>query len=141
MMKKTKIQPLNDEHLDEIFDRDLTFGEKISDAVADFVGSWKYIIFQSVFLAIWITVNIIAVMHGFGGFIFIAFDKPPFILLNLILSFLAAFQAPLILMSGNRTSAKDRARDELQFGITADIRTELYEIRQQIGPKKPKKTK
>ncbi len=77
-----------------------TIGERISDGVAHFGGSWKFIIYFSVFLVIWIVFNSLPFLG------YMSFDKPPFILLNLILSFIAAFQAPFIMMSQNRTEKK-----------------------------------
>lgn len=130
---KNRIKPLNKEHLNELFDRDLTFGEKIADTVADFVGSWKFIILVSVFLALWMAVNYMGMVFGLP----VVFDKPPFILLNLILSFIAAYQAPLIMMSQNRQADKDRARDQLQFDITTEIRTELFEIHEKMDQINP----
>lgn len=77
-----------------------TIGERISDGVAHFGGSWKFIIYFSIFLTIWIIFNSLPFLG------YMAFDQPPFILLNLILSFIAAFQAPFIMMSQNRTEKK-----------------------------------
>lgn len=129
-MKKIKIKPLSKEHLDEIFDENQTFGERIADHVAEFVGSWKFIILFTFFLIGWMSLNALAV---FAGIPFLSFDKPPFILLNLILSCIAAFQAPLIMMSQNRQGDRDRSRDELQFDITNEMRTEIYVLNEKIN--------
>lgn len=81
-----------------------TSGERIADSVARFGGSWKFIIFFSIIIIGWMLVNTLAFLD------ILAWDKPPFILLNLLLSFIAAFQAPFIMMSQNRAEKKqDRA--------------------------------
>jgi len=85
------------------FERKLTFGERLSDRIAEFGGSWKFLISFGAVLLLWIVVN---------GVVFAirAFDPYPFILLNLVLSCLAAVQAPIIMMSQNRAEARDRLR-------------------------------
>src|SRR5579885_539066 len=82
-------------------DEQLTVGQKVADAVAANMGSWRFIIIQSIILAIWILVNTIQLF-------FKAFDPYPFILLNLMLSFQAAYAAPFIMISQNRQAEKDR---------------------------------
>lgn len=79
---------------------DRTLGERISDDVAHFGGSWKFIFIFTGLLFFWITLNTLSYFDAW------AFDKNPYILLNLILSFIAAFQAPFIMMSQNRTEKK-----------------------------------
>jgi len=74
-------------------------GARIADAVTGFMGSWKFIILQTVVVVIWVTGNVYLVFH---------FDAYPFILLNLAFSTQAAYAAPLILLAGNRTSQRDR---------------------------------
>jgi uncharacterized membrane protein len=96
-----------------------TFGQKIADYVADFGGSWTFIIFFFVFIALWISSNIFIFVHN-------EFDPYPYILLNLILSCLAALQAPIIMMSQNRQEEKDRARAKKDYMI--NLKSEL-EIR------------
>lgn len=81
-------------------DEKLTRGDKIADAVAATVGSWRFIIIQSIVLAFWLVVNSIAWAF--------AWDPRPFILLNLVLSFQAAYSAPFVMMSQNRQAEKDR---------------------------------
>ena len=78
----------------------LSFGDRAADKVADFVGSWTYVIGQSVALALWIVLNVMVFIKHW--------DPYPFILLNLVLSFLAAYTAPIIMMSQNRQAIKDR---------------------------------
>ena len=130
MKKNNSFQPLGRDHLEELFDKDLTFGEEVADKVADFVGSWKFIILFGIILMLWMSINIAALFFHFPLFLF---DKPPFILLNLMLSFVAAFQAPMIMMAQNRQSSRDRARDELQFDITTDMRVEIYALNEKLN--------
>lgn len=86
-----------------------TFGQKMADKLALFAGSWKFIIMFAVILIIWITSNIILLSK--------AFDPYPFILLNLVLSCVAAMQAPVIMMSQNRQEEKDRIRAQNDYKI------------------------
>lgn len=99
--------------------QDLTFGQRIADKVATFGGSWTFIISFGIFLAIWIGANAI-------WFVNRGFDPYPFILLNLILSTIAALQAPVIMMSQNRQEEKDRERAKKDYMI--NLKSEL-EIR------------
>lgn len=97
-----------------------TLGERIADRVAEFGGSWTFIITFLSFMLVWISVNTMQLLKS-------AFDPYPFILLNLLLSCLAALQAPVIMMSQNRQEAKDRERAKQDFEINqkaeAEIRT------------------
>lgn len=96
-----------------------TVGERIADKVAAAMGSWPFIIIQSVALAVWIVLNVVAwVSH---------WDPYPFILLNLALSFQAAYAAPFIMMSQNRQSAIDRrdAKTDYNINIKAELEIEL----------------
>ncbi len=94
---------------------DLSFGDKSSDFLAKFAGSWLFIISFCVFLIGWIVINLYFLSHPF--------DPYPFILLNLILSCLASVQAPLIMMSQNRQEEKDRRRAESDYkvGLKSEI--------------------
>lgn len=91
------------------------FSERMADKVAEFGGSWKFIFISSAIFTIWVWVNTYIPA--------LTFDKKPFILLNLVLSFLSIFQAPFILMSQNRMSDIDRNRDEKEYKL--NIKTEL----------------
>jgi uncharacterized membrane protein len=97
-----------------------TFGEKLSDKIAEFGGSWKFIIFFLSFMGFWMAVNVV-VYHEKG------YDPYPFILLNLVLSCLAALQAPIIMMSQNRQNDKDRQRSEhdYQVNLAAELQIRL----------------
>ncbi len=96
---------------------DRTFADKVSDQVTHFAGSWTFIIIFAFILTCWLLINTLAL------FDVIAFDKKPFILLNLALSFVAAFQAPFIMMSQNRAEKK---QDEAYRNLFAEIK-ELVE--------------
>jgi uncharacterized membrane protein len=97
----------------------LTIGQKISDVVATTVGSWKFIIIQSTIIFVWIAYNSIIGLD--------AWDPYPFILLNLMLSFQAAYTAPAIMMSQNRLSEIDRqqAGNDFEVNVKAELEIEL----------------
>ena len=86
-------------NVNEAFEKQLTFGQRTSDRVANIVGSWSFIIVQSIFLSLWIILNVAAVIHHW--------DPYPFILMNLVLSMQAAYTAPIIMMSQNRQAERD----------------------------------
>jgi uncharacterized membrane protein len=96
-------------------DEEKTLGEKMSDAVAAFAGSWGFIISFIVVLILWILLNVLILSTPF--------DEYPFILLNLILSSIAAVQAPIIMMSQNRQEKKDRLRSDNDYKI--DLKAEF----------------
>ncbi|MCR4369296.1 MAG: DUF1003 domain-containing protein [archaeon] len=102
-----------------------TFGEKLADEVALKAGSWNFIIFFLVFMLLWVSLN---------AFIFIArpWDPYPFILLNLVLSTIAALQAPVILMSQNRASEMDRKRAELDYYINRRAEREIKILQKDV---------
>ncbi len=97
----------------------LTLGQQISDRVAATVGSWRFIIIQSAALLAWMTLNVTAYVQQW--------DPYPFILLNLVLSFQAAYAAPFIMMSQNRQAAIDRAdaRQDYDINLKAELEIEL----------------
>jgi uncharacterized membrane protein len=103
----------------------LTVGERIADKVASFGGSWTFIISFGVFIFIWIVVNIFWLFNK-------GFDPYPFILLNLILSCLAALQAPVIMMSQNRQEQKDRDRSKNDYMINLKSELEIRTLHEKI---------
>jgi len=103
----------------------VTFGQRIADKVASFGGSWTFIISFGVFIFIWISINII-------WFVNKGFDPYPFILLNLILSCLAALQAPVIMMSQNRQEEKDRDRSKNDYMINLKSELEIRALHEKI---------
>ncbi len=94
--------------VNEVADERMTVGQRIADGVAATMGSWRFIIIQSCILAAWLVLNSIQL-------IFRPFDEYPFILLNLMLSFEAAYSAPIIMMSQNRQAEKDRIMAESDY--------------------------
>ncbi len=99
----------------------LTRGQSISDKVARFGGSWKFIILFSLILAVWIIFNILSPVND-------RFDPYPFILMNLVLSCIAAMQAPIIMMSQNRQEEKDRLRGENDYLINLKAEIEIRSL-------------
>ena len=103
----------------------ITFGQRISDKIALFGGSWKFIIAFGFVLVCWISINSFILL-------FKPFDPYPFILLNLILSCLAAIQAPVIMMSQNRQEAKDRTRSQNDYQINLKAEIEIRQLHEKI---------
>lgn len=103
----------------------LSRGQHISDKVARFGGSWKFIIFFGIILALWIVYNVTALSSN-------AFDPYPFILMNLILSCIAALQAPVIMMSQNRQEEKDRNRSENDYLINLKAEVGIRSLHQKM---------
>jgi len=97
------------------FEEHLTFGQRIADRVAETMGSWTFIIIQSTILLAWIVLNVAAYMNHW--------DPYPFILLNLGLSFQAAYAAPIIMMSQNRQADKDRMQTRNDYEV--DMKAEM----------------
>ena len=104
---------------------DLTPGQRLADRVATFGGSWKFIIIFMVFLVIWMLVNVIVFTNK-------GFDPYPFILLNLILSCIAALQAPVIMMSQNRQEEKDRERAKNDYMINLKSEMEIRLLHEKL---------
>lgn len=102
-----------------------TYGQKVADNVAAFGGSWKFIILFGVFILLWILANIYILMNK-------GFDPYPFILLNLILSCLAALQAPVIMMSQNRQEEKDRERAKKDYMINLKSELEIRMLHEKL---------
>jgi len=102
----------------------LSFGERVSDRVAGVVGSWRFVIIQSVVMVVWLALNIVAWTEHW--------DPYPFILLNLVLSFQAAYTAPVILMSQNRQSAIDRDAAEHDYDVNLKAELEIELLHQKL---------
>lgn len=119
--------------LDEEYETNTKLSDRIADKVAAFGGSWTFIIIFGLFLFFWILINILP-------FTFLHFDAKPFILLNLVLSFIAAFQAPIIMMSQNRQAARDKHEAMIDFAInykaeqeTDDMHTHLHRMEAEMA--------
>ncbi|RZJ34624.1 MAG: DUF1003 domain-containing protein [Flavobacterium sp.] len=106
-------------------DETLTYGQKISDRVARFGGSWTFIVWFFSLLFLWIIYNSVVASNT-------AWDPYPFILMNLILSCIAAIQAPIIMMSQNRVEEKDRKRSENDYMINLKSELELRALHEKI---------
>jgi uncharacterized membrane protein len=107
-------------NINQIDAEKLTTGQRIADQLAAVMGSWPFIIVQSIILAFWIALNVVAYVNHW--------DPYPFILLNLALSFQAAYAAPIIMMSQNRQAAKDRLMAEQDYEINLKAEDELKSI-------------
>ncbi|BBO75596.1 hypothetical protein DSCW_30130 [Desulfosarcina widdelii] len=112
-------------NLNEEFVNKLTMGEALADRIATFGGSWPFIIVFGSVLLVWILINTIFLVNRH-------FDPYPFILLNLILSCLAAVQAPVIMMSQNRQEAKDRLRSENDYRINLKAELEIRHLNEKV---------
>ena len=109
---------------DDEFNEKRSFGERLSDGLASFGGSWAFLISFAVVLVVWMLINI---AEGPG-----AFDAYPFILLNLVLSCLAAIQAPIIMMSQKRQEQKDRARSSNDYQVNLKAELEIRHLHEKI---------
>src|SRR5207248_517411 len=109
----------------DIIEEDMSFGERIADAVASFGGSWTFIIAFAVAICVYTGMNITLRRS--------AWDPYPFILLNLFLSMLAAIQAPVIMMSQNRQDTKDRLRGELDYDVNRRAESEIQGLARKLN--------
>ena len=102
-------------------------GERIADHVAAFIGSWQFIIIQSVIFAVWVVVNTIWLLQAYQ------FDPYPFILFNLFMSAEAAYSSPLILMSQNRQAERDRVQAQHDYDTNVAAKDEIETILRELG--------
>jgi uncharacterized membrane protein len=105
-------------------EKKLTFGQKLADKVANGMGSWTFIIGQSVFVLAWVVVNLLAYIYKW--------DPYPFILLNLLFSIQAAYAAPIIMMAQNRQSQRDRYHAEQDLMIDIKTKKEIEDLQKSI---------
>jgi uncharacterized membrane protein len=108
-------------NVNEVHEERRTVGQRVADRVAAVVGSWPFIVIQSVTLVMWIVANVYLAVHWKDE----AFDPYPFILLNLVLSFQAAYTGPIVMMSQNRQALKDRLMAENDFEINRKAEDEV----------------
>ncbi|WP_454915323.1 DUF1003 domain-containing protein [Xanthobacter sediminis] len=113
------------EDVEKSFERERTFGDRMSDALATFGGSWGFIGFFGGLLAVWIVFNLLMVERD-------QFDPYPFILLNLVLSCVAAIQAPVIMMSQKRVEVRDRMRAENDFKVNLKAELEIRHLHEKL---------
>jgi len=111
--------------VDQEYESQLSFGQHLSDKIAQFGGSWRFIIFFGCIMTTWIIINSIVLFSK-------PFDPYPYILLNLILSSLAAIQAPIIMMSQNRQEAKDRVRISHDYQVNLKAELEIRQLHQKV---------
>jgi len=111
--------------VNEVFEERLTFGERLADRVAVIGGSWSFIVAFSLFLIAWAILNTIVLTAR-------AFDPFPFIFLNLMLSMVAALQAPIIMMSQNRQAAKDRLEARLDYETNLRSEAEIASLHDKV---------
>ncbi len=104
-------------------DKEITLGQRLSDFIAEFGGSWTFLISLGVFLLIWVLIN---------TFTNVRYDIYPFILLNLLLSCVAAIQAPIIMMSQNRQEEKDRRRSRSDYMLNLKSEMEIQRLHKKI---------
>lgn len=103
----------------------LSFGDQVSDWVAEIMGSWKFIILQTVFVASWMSFNVIGLINHW--------DPYPFILLNLLFSTQAAYAAPIIMMAQNRDAERDRIHAEQDYETNRKAKEEIEELQQRLS--------
>ena len=116
------------ENVIQDYSEQLTFGQKMADKVASFGGSWMFIIIFMVVLVSWIILNSFILIKLRSG----SFDPYPYIFLNLILSMLAAIQAPIIMMSQNRQAYKDRLSAEHDYEVNLKAELEIIALHQKV---------
>lgn len=117
---ENNIKNWNDTHL-----ASSSFGEKLADIVASGMGSWKFIIAQTIFVAVWMTLNIVGIIKHW--------DAYPFILLNLLFSTQAAYAAPIIMMAENRQADRDRAQAENDYKTNIEAKLEIEELQKRLN--------
>jgi uncharacterized membrane protein len=106
-------------------DQQWSFGERLADRIANFGGSWTFLILFGVFLLIWVTMNSLVLFWR-------PLDPYPFIFLNLVLSCLAAVQAPIIMMSQNRQEAKDRVQSQYDYRVNLKAELEIRHLHEKM---------
>jgi uncharacterized membrane protein len=113
------------EDIDETIEKQLTLGQRLADRIAEFGGSWAFISLFAAFILLWVLTNVYWLVAG-------PFDPYPFILLNLILSCIAAVQAPVIMMSQNRQEEKDRERSKHDYKVNLKAELEIRMLHEKI---------
>lgn len=125
VVKSLQEQELLSRNINIVYDKQLTLGERLADRIADFGGSWKFIGIFIGILFLWVILNSTLVILK-------PFDSYPYIFLNLILSCLAAIQAPVIMMSQNRQEAKDRLQAEYDYRVNLKAELEIRHLHEKI---------
>jgi len=125
VMDSLREHELLSENVDARFERSWSLGERLADRIAVFGGSWTFLICFGVFLLLWIGANSLVLLRH-------PLDPYPFILLDLILSCIAAVQAPVIMMSQNRQEAKDRLRSQHDYQVNLKAELEIRQLHEKI---------
>lgn len=125
VLKKTHDRKIISTDVNAAFSADSSFGERIADSIARIGGSWSFIITFFIFLIAWTAINTAVLATG-------AFDPYPFVFLNLILSMLAAIQAPIIMMSQNRQAERDRFEAAKDYEVNLKAELEVLSLHQKI---------
>jgi len=125
VVNSLKEQELFAHNMNVEYDTRRTFGERLADRIAEFGGSWRFITIFAAVLLVWIAINSIVLIVK-------PFDPYPFILLNLVLSCLAAIQAPIIMMSQNRQEFKDRLRSQHDYRVNLKAELEIRQLHEKI---------
>lgn len=115
----------NNKHPHPVLKRELTFGQKASDKLTGFAGSWSFIFTLLVLMAVWMLINLYAAITKI-------WDPYPFILLNFVLSTLAAIQAPIILMSQNRSTERDRINFKYDYQVNRKAEREIANMQKDL---------
>lgn len=118
------IEPIKENPISHV-QKQCSFGDKLADAVAGGMGSWAFIILQTIFVAIWMLLNVVGFMYQW--------DPYPFILLNLVFSTQAAYAAPIIMMSQNRAADRDRAQAHIDYETNLRAKEEIEELQQSLA--------
>src|ERR1700744_5111349 len=103
----------------------LNFGQRLADSVANGMGSWRFIIWQTIIVALWMIANVIGFIHHW--------DVYPFILLNLVLSTQAAYAAPIIMMAQNRQNERDRAQADADHQTNCEAKLEIEQLLKKLN--------
>jgi len=125
VMKSLEEQELLSKNINVEFEQKLTYGGRLSNSLTEFGGSWRFILIFAIILVLWIAMNSAVLLIK-------PFDPYPFIFLNLVLSCLAALQAPIIIMSQKRLEAKDRLRSEHDYIINLKAELEIRHLHEKV---------
>jgi len=109
----------------QVHQSSLGFGQRLADKVANGMGSWRFIIIQTLIVAVWMVLNVIAFIQHW--------DPYPYILLNLLFSTQAAYAAPIIMMAQNRQSERDRAQADADYKTNCEAKDEIEELLQKLN--------
>lgn len=124
VVNSIKEHEIFNKNMNKKFETTLSFGERIADRIAHFGGSWTFILSFVALLVIWMAINTFAWIN--------TFDPYPFILLNLVLSCLAAIQAPVIMMSQNRQASKDRLVNDYEYSVNLKAELEIRQLHSKL---------